>query len=110
MLHSKDLADQLKRCADGQTSIENFEEWFAQNSWDVHRQRDGDLTDTVFQIEYLFSALNDGRLTAPEILGQFAKIASGIHPPEQGSVVADRNQSHSGLAKDAITERGVHVD
>jgi hypothetical protein len=64
----------------GKTSIGDFEEWFALGSWNVHRQRDGDLTDTVFQIEYLFSALNDGRLTAPEILGQFATIASAIHP------------------------------
>jgi hypothetical protein len=107
MLHTNELADQLKRCADGQVSIGDFEEWFALGSWNVHRQRDGDLTDTVFQIEYLFSALNDGRLTAPEILGQFATIASAIRPLEPGSVA---NQSDSGIANGPIAERGVHVD
>jgi hypothetical protein len=78
MLHSEEMADQLKRCADGQGSIEDFEEWFALNSWNVHQQQNKDLTDAVFRVEYLFSSLNDGRLKAPEVLREFAELATAM--------------------------------
>jgi hypothetical protein len=78
MLHSEEMADQLKRCADGRESIEDFEEWFALNSWNVHQQQDKDLIDAVFRVEYLFSSLNDGRLKAPEVLHEFADLATAM--------------------------------
>jgi hypothetical protein len=78
MLHSKDLADQLKLCADGQVSVEDFEEWFALNSWNVHRQQNKDLTDAVFRVEYLFSSLNDGRLEARDVRREFAELAAAV--------------------------------
>ena len=78
MLHSKELADQLKRCADGLVSIEDVEEWFDLDSWNVHQQHNKDLTDAVFRVEYLFSSLNDGRLTVPEALREFAATAQSL--------------------------------
>jgi hypothetical protein len=78
MLHSEEMADQLRRCADGKVSIDDFEEWFASNSWNVHQQPDKHLTDAVFRVEYLVSSLNDGRLNAPEVLREFAALATGM--------------------------------
>jgi hypothetical protein len=78
MLQSMDLAEQLKRCADGQLSIEDFEGWFAENSWNVHQQQSKELTDAVFRVEHLFSSLNDGRVKLPALLREFANLATAI--------------------------------
>jgi hypothetical protein len=78
MLESKELAERLKRCADGQVSIGDFEEWFGLTSWNVHQQQDNNLTEAVFRIEELFSLLNDGRIETPELLRQFGDIAASI--------------------------------
>ena len=83
MLDSKELADELKHCADGQLSIGDFEEWFALKSWNVHQQGNSDLTDAVFRVEYLFSALNDGHLAPPDVLREFEEVAIAIRPFER---------------------------
>jgi hypothetical protein len=76
----------LKRCGDGELSIEDFEDWFALDSWNVHQQQNKDLTDAVFRVEYLFSSLNDGRLKVPEVLREFAALAAAVKslPVEPG--------------------------
>jgi len=76
MLQPEEFENQLRRCADGQLSIEDFEEWFALSSWNVHQQRDKHLTDTVFRVEHLFSSLSDGRLKLPDALREFAEAAT----------------------------------
>jgi hypothetical protein len=78
MLHSQDLAEQLMLCADGQLSIEDFEEWFALSSWNVHQQQNKELTDAVFRVEYLFSSLNDGHLKVRDVSREFAELAAAM--------------------------------
>jgi len=91
MLHSEELADQLNRCAGGLTSIEEFEEWFALNSWNVHQQDDKHLIDAVFRVEYLFSSLNDGHLETSEVLRQFAEVATGVGAFQQKAMSPPAN-------------------
>jgi hypothetical protein len=87
MLRSNELADRLKRCGDGQLPLEDFEDWFALNSWNVHLQQNKNLTDAVFRVEYLFSSLNDGRLKVPEVRREFAALAAAVKtlPAEPGA-------------------------
>lgn len=78
MFDFPELERRLLECANGKVPLHDFQDWFDESSWNVHRQGNQDLTDTVFQIEAIFSAQIDGRLDVSGILGEFRKIASSI--------------------------------
>jgi hypothetical protein len=80
-LDSRELVNELKRCAEGRLPIGDFEEWFAINSWNVHKQQDTRLTEAVFRIEELFSLLNDGHLQASDLLQRLGEVATDCFPP-----------------------------
>ena len=67
MIDLPQLAAQAQACGAGSLSIEDFEDWFAEASWNVHRLGDSKLTDAVFEVEALFSELSAGRLSADAV-------------------------------------------
>lgn len=79
MMDLYELARQLRACAGG-LSIEDFEDWFDLNSWNVHQQNDQDLTDAVFRVEALHSAYADGRLSDDDFRKELARMAAAIYP------------------------------
>jgi hypothetical protein len=80
MLNFQELANELIACADGQISVEDFEEWFDQNSWNVHQQQEQNLIDMVFRVEALFSAYAGGRLDRQGLLREFRGVVNSIRP------------------------------
>ena len=72
---SKEFANRLVECVQGEVSPEAFEEWFSGHSWNVHQDANETLERSVFRVEELFSAYFEGRLTKAELLGQFEDLA-----------------------------------
>lgn len=77
MLDFQELGNQLSACARGRVSIEDFEEWFDENSWNVHQQPNQRLIDVVFEIESLFSAHQGGRLNRQSLLHSLQEAMIG---------------------------------
>jgi hypothetical protein len=75
MIDFQQLADRLHVCAMGELSIDEFEDWFEEASWNVHQSNDEKLIGAVFGIESLFSALSGGRICEQELLAEFATRA-----------------------------------
>src|SRR5579864_5090324 len=75
MLTAQELAQHLLASAAGRIPIEEFEEWFDLNSWNIHKQRDQGLIDAVFHVEESFSSYADGRIDESALRRSFEKIA-----------------------------------
>ena len=75
MLNVQELASQLLASGSGQISIEDFEDWFDSNSWNVHQKGDQALIDAVFRIEELFSAYYDKRIDESGLQRSFGEIS-----------------------------------
>jgi hypothetical protein len=91
----QDFADQLEACAEHKVSLDDFENWFERNSWDIHKQSDPVLTRTVFRIESLLSALDDGRVIEADLMARFRELANTIRP-----FVVDRLTMHESCGPD----------
>jgi hypothetical protein len=75
MLTAEELAQRLLASAAGRIPVEEFEEWFDSNSWNVHKQRDQDMIDAVFHVEESFSSYADGRVDESALRRSLEEIA-----------------------------------
>ena len=80
MLNRADFAERLQSCADAKSSVDEFEDWFEDSSWNVHQSGDRELTTAVFRIESWLSARNEGRLSDNAIRSRFGDLANAIAP------------------------------
>jgi hypothetical protein len=80
MLNFQELANRLAACANGQIPVEDFEDWFDENSWNVHQQQNQGLVDAVFQVEALFSAHQSGLLNQQSLLQKFRELQGTVRP------------------------------
>jgi hypothetical protein len=63
-MSTDDLLIQLRKCSDGEESIEDFEGWFDSASWNAHRQHNEIVVKAVFGIEAVLGDYFDGKLDA----------------------------------------------
>jgi len=83
MLKARELAKRLLATADGRVTVEEFEEWFEEHSWNIHRQGDQGLIDAVFRAEEAFSAYSDQRIGESTLRDSFAEIARELMSGEE---------------------------
>ena len=81
MIDAREFAQRLLECSDGVLPIGELEEWFASNSWNVHKQGDPALTAAVFEFEEIYSAYSDGRITGNQIREEMRRLANAILRP-----------------------------
>jgi hypothetical protein len=86
MLNRTELADKLQACVDAKLSVNAFEDWFEDKSWNVHQTRDEQLTAAVFRIESWMTARNEGRLSDEAILACFGRLIESTRPLAQPPV------------------------
>ena len=80
MLTRADLANYLQACIDAEVSLNDFEDWFEEHSWNVHRRNDEGLTTAVFRIESWLTAWNEGRLSDEGIRANFGGLVESTRP------------------------------
>ena len=88
MFSRQTFAEKLRACHNGELSLADFEEWFADASWNVHQLKDPVLTDAVFRVESLWSAFDSDRLSERDTLVRFGELANAIRPFVQLQIVA----------------------
>ena len=77
-MDANEFAKLLRLCADGERSIEDFEDWFDANSWNVHQQGDAELIAAVFEVEEIYSAYLDGRMSVEGVRRQMGRLADAL--------------------------------
>jgi hypothetical protein len=75
MLEFQELSGHLADCSQGKLSLGDFEDWFVQNSWNVHQSKDDSLIHAVFAIEELLSAEVDARIDNATLLHRFYQLS-----------------------------------
>ena len=63
MISSKDIRDRLADALIEKSSLNDFEDWFVQNSWNVHKIADYDLLRLVYAIELRLSEYSSQHLS-----------------------------------------------
>ena len=96
MMDANEFAKLLRLCADGERSIEDFEDWFDANSWNVHQQGDAELIAAVFEVEEIYSAYLDGRMSVEGVRRQMGRLADALRffAPKGTLVEPDRVTVH----------------
>ena len=82
MLDRDIFASQMNGVALGILSLQDFEDWFEEHSWNVHQRHDEGLTAAVFRVESLFSAYEEGRLEQEALTKRIGELAHTIRPFE----------------------------
>jgi len=67
MIYASQVRDQLAKYLDDQVSLDDFEDWLVQNSWNMHRDSDQQARDLVAQIELALSEHSSGHLDVDEL-------------------------------------------
>jgi hypothetical protein len=78
MLNAQQIANKVSEYLRNILSLSNFDDWFSNNSWSVHRSENKNLIDLVFRIEESFSAYYDRRLDENLFRRQLAEIFRSV--------------------------------
>jgi hypothetical protein len=81
---TKEFVEHLDSCASGDIAAPDFEDWFEQESWDVHQSGDKLLTNAVFRVEALLSAYDEDRLNDQSFAAALQELANAIRPFVRG--------------------------
>ena len=78
MTLGSEIRSQLLRCLSDQISIEEFEDWFAPATWNVHQSGDRDAEFLTGVIELLLAEFSSGHLSEAELPRQLWRL---MNPP-----------------------------
>ena len=81
MLSPALLGYHLLQCASGNESIGDFDEWFADASWNIHEQREEVLEQAVFRVEMLLTSYNDGTMSKAQLSARFRELRDELVRP-----------------------------
>lgn len=68
MLSVKSIREQLQNVLAGQVSLDDFEDWLVQASWNMHQHADDESQQLVGAIELHLAELSDGLIDENEIV------------------------------------------
>jgi hypothetical protein len=67
MVSSSQIKQQLAKFLDGQISFEAFEDWFAQNTWNVHLSGSAAAEELTFAVEESLSEFSSRHINENEL-------------------------------------------
>jgi hypothetical protein len=89
------LADVLARVS----SLDDFEDWFVQQSWNVHKSQDFDLQRLVYAVELRLSEHSSGHLSEEdlreELRGVLQRVPVKIGVPSEAVIIKSGTSSSS---------------
>jgi hypothetical protein len=74
MVSSSQIREQLALLLDNRIDLDQFEDWFVQNTWNVHLSRSLAAESLTFAIEESFSERSNGLLSDKALYSEFAKL------------------------------------
>jgi hypothetical protein len=80
-------AAQIRACLaewlDGNTSLEEFEDWFVPETWNLHKENDLQAEDLANEIELSLSEYSGGYISRAKLEAELRVMANAIRPFEE---------------------------
>jgi len=76
MVSSGEVRNRLADAIEAQLPLDEFEDWFVQQSWNVHQSKDFDLQRLVFAIELWLAERSSGHLDDDGLLRELRTVLS----------------------------------
>jgi len=99
MISSGEVQNRLADFLAGNSSLDDFEDWFVKQSWDVHKFQDFDLQRLIFAIELRLSEHSSGHLPEDALREDLRRILQRV--PLKIGVRADAVSVQSGTSSSA---------
>ncbi len=87
MLTELQLREQLAKFLSGEMSRDDFEDWFVQESWNIHQSPDLGAARLVNAIELLLAENSSGHLSDSDMVKELKSLAS-IQYANQSNVIS----------------------
>ena len=75
MVSSSQIREQLEMFLDGRIDLDAFEDWFVQNTWNIHLSGDHSAEALTFAIEESLSEYSSHHLTEQELRLELQSLA-----------------------------------
>lgn len=72
----KQIQEQLFKLLSNEISLDEFDEWIAQNTWNIRRNPDLSAQKLAYAIELRLAEFDSGHLPEQQLRDEFAKLAS----------------------------------
>jgi hypothetical protein len=76
MISDTEIRDRMAAVAASEESLDSFEAWFVQQSWNVHKYGNVGAQRLVYWIELRLAEYSSGHLTEEHLLGEFRNLLS----------------------------------
>ena|SRR5690348_4145590 len=74
MLSNFQLREQLIRLLSGDISLDDFDNWFAGESWNIHKSSDLMAQRLAYAVELRLAEYDDGHLSEPVLLDELRSL------------------------------------
>lgn len=81
MIVESQIRYQIARVLAKQLALKDFEDWFTQQSWNVHQSGDSHLQDLVGEIELRLAEYSSGHLAESDLLDELRPFATNCVMP-----------------------------
>ena len=80
MVSSSQIREQLAMFLDGRINLDGFEDWFVQNTWNIHQSGSRSAEALTFAIEESLSEYSSHHLTEEELRTELRSLARAENP------------------------------
>ncbi len=81
MVRASEIRSRVADWLQGALALEDLEEWFARNTWDVHQWGDRDVVALVHEIELRLSEHSSGHLPEKQMADELRKFVQEYSAP-----------------------------
>jgi len=74
MVSSSQIREQLAKFLDGRLDLDGFEDWFVQNTWNIHQSGSRSAEALTFAIEESLSEYSSHHLTEEELRSELRSL------------------------------------
>lgn len=92
MLSEKEIRDKVSDYVVGKVSLDDFEDWFAAASWNIHKNPDLSAQHLAFAVELRLAEHSSGHLPEPDMREEFNWM---VHSPVLVLVNSDNDVQSS---------------
>ena len=79
MISEYQICRQIKRLLANKFSLDDFEDWLVQSSWNMHLDSDSKAQDLVWKIELSLAEYSSDYLDEAELLAELRNLVPGLH-------------------------------
>lgn len=110
MVSAHDVREKVLAYLAGSLDLDRFEDWIAQNTWNIHQWGTSEAQNLAYAVELRLSERSNGHLTDLDLRESLAKTVLDSVEGTQGIFGGDASQSVELGTASPISELNLHLD